>query len=83
MLLKEKEKEPELGDYKFTYHFAWLPVMTDNGKIWLERYKRVYEYRHRKRYVGYPFSITVECPAWDLIATQRMNNDHNSKNDSH
>jgi len=45
-LRKKKEKNPELGDYKFVNKFAWLPKKFKNHWIWLHKYQEVYEYQN-------------------------------------
>jgi len=71
-----KEPEPQEGDYKFTYHFAWLPTQVDGYKIWMEKYQKAYTWRVRNRRV---YSIAMKktlyfpnCGGWDLIAAQRI-----------
>lgn len=78
MILKKviTEKAPEVGDYKITYHYAYLPKTIDGFKIWLEGYKKVYEWKRRGRTIilgGKCFPIE-NCGDWDLIAEQRINN---------
>jgi len=69
--------EPQAGDYKIEKHFAWWPKKVDGFEIWMEPYKKVYEYKKRTRY-GHLYGTGVvltfpNCGGWDLIATQRVN----------
>lgn len=77
MLLSKSKIEPipSIGDYKIIRHFALLPAKVDGCLIWLEYYKKVYEYRVRDRFIsaGYKYFKLKDIPAWDLIAIQRYN----------
>lgn len=68
-----KTKEPEVGDFKIDHHFAWFPREVDGFNIWLEGYKKVYQYRRRDRWItlGHTPFLLKDCAAWDLIAVQR------------
>jgi hypothetical protein len=72
MLLKKPKIAPMEGDIRITFHFAWLPVQTDDGKIWLERFKRTYRWQVKERPFGLHFRfVRVECGDWDLMSTRR------------
>lgn len=77
MKLKAIKPDPDLltkpGDFKITHHFAWLPVSTDKEIIWLEHYKRIYEYTYRER--GYCIGtayIRIKNCGWDLRQVKRF-----------
>lgn len=54
---KKENKYPQVGDLKVTNHFAFLPVLVNDGDkkcwVWLENYvlERVY-IKNTKRYDG-------------------------------
>lgn len=66
-------KKPQAGDYRIDKVFAWTPRKVENKRIWLEYYKKVYQYKFRDRYVycqGYGVIDVVYCGGWDLITEQ-------------
>jgi len=73
LLKKEKtEKQPSEGDYKITLHYAWWPVKTTSGTIWLERYKKIWLYATRPRWVDLHIAmIKTICGDWDLKEVKR------------
>lgn len=73
LLKKEREiKEPADGDYKITLHYAWLPVKTKDGTVWMERYKKVWLYATRPRLIDLHLAmIKTICGAWDLMEVKR------------
>lgn len=68
----KQSSKPEIGDYRIEYKFAWWPKRVQNKIIWLEKYKRVFEYRRRNRLVNLHYAVIElkDYPAWDLIAEQ-------------
>jgi len=71
---KPKKREPEPGDYRVDIRFAWWPVRTDQGLIWLEKYKRVYEWAVHPRswFIGRYYLGPVTCGGWELKQTKRL-----------
>jgi len=70
---KPEEKAPEVGDFKITRHFAWLPQGTSEGVIWLEKFRRIWEYSEEKRFVRLgPASWfgPILTKQWDLRVTR-------------
>jgi hypothetical protein len=61
---------PEVGDFKIIRRFAWFPKTVEDKVIWLEKYKRVYEYRPKVDYYPGTFLRAADCLGWDLIAEQ-------------
>lgn len=70
---KTKKAEPTHGDYRVDILYAWWPTRTEDGLVWLEKYKRIYEYTVRVRHcrLGYGY-MQLTCGGWDLRATKRI-----------
>lgn len=69
---KQQEKKPEEGDFRITRHFAWLPTTTSDGLIWLEPYRKIWEYVMRMRYIDMHYGgFSLECGGWDLKQIKR------------
>jgi hypothetical protein len=69
-------QKPTEGDYKIEKRIAWWPKRVENRLIWLEKYKRVHQYRVRQRMVwaaGYGPIANIVAGAWDLITEQLIN----------
>lgn len=65
-------KAPTEGDYKITHHFALWPVWIDHKMVWLERYKRVWEWEVKDRIFYYQSAaITIEKGGWELRQVTR------------
>jgi hypothetical protein len=69
-----KKREPQPGDYRVDILFAWWPTKTDDGVIWLEKYKRVYEWSIRRRswFIGRNYLGPIECGDWDIRHVKRL-----------
>lgn len=46
--IKPIPKEPEVGDTRTIYKFAWKPTIVCKYKVWLEKYKITEEYTYVK-----------------------------------
>lgn len=68
-----KGPKPEEGDYKITVHFAWWPKKVKEGTIFLEKYKRVHEWRIRVRcHFISTYFYSVYAGAWDVVEEKRI-----------
>jgi hypothetical protein len=74
MLLRKKpiQKDPQPGDYRIDIKYAWWPVWTYDGIVWMERYKKIYEYvvRERLHFIG-RFHFYHTGGGWDLRQIKR------------
>lgn len=69
------EQPGELGARKTKIAFAWWPTIVVGGKVWLERYDKVYEYNERKENI-LPRDASTVCfipmRKWRHIENRRL-----------
>lgn len=67
-----KAADPQPGDYKIEYRFAFWPKKIGNQIIWLEKYRQIFEYKKADRRIILMSSIIElrNYPAWELILEQ-------------